>query len=138
VRAIAFGAVVAVASACGDATSVGEPSRFSAEVSGAKNERLVGSATVSDSRDIAVQLRLPNVGPISAMALMANGGANLLSFSRLGTDLPVGTHRLGAAPDFNGGYTVRRDDNSQQVFFADSGSLTITESGARVVGSFKF
>jgi hypothetical protein len=70
--------------------------------------------------------------------LTATGGANALSFSRVGTELPVGTHRLGALPDFNGGYTVRRNDNSQQVFFADSGSLTITESGARVAGSFKF
>ena len=138
VRAIALGVVVAVASACGDATSVGEPSTFSADISGTKNERLAGSATVTDTRDIALQVTLPNVGPVSAVALTANGGANVLSFARLGTGLPVGAHRLGAAPDFNGGYTVRRADNSNQVFFADSGSLTITESGARVVGSFKF
>jgi hypothetical protein len=133
-----LGTVLAVASACGDPTSVGESSTFSADVSGSKNGRLVGSATVTDSREIAVQVTVPNVGPVSAVALTANGGANVLAFARLGTELPVGTHRLGATSDFTGGYMVRRADNSQQVFFADSGSLTITESGARVVGSFKF
>ena len=137
-RAIVLGAAVAVASACSDATSVGEPSTFSADISGSKNGRLAGSATVSDTRDIALQVTLPTVGPLAAVALTANGGANVLSFSRLGTGLPVGTYRLGSAPDFTGGYTVRRANNDQQIFFADSGSLTITESAARVVGSFKF
>ena len=138
VRAVVLCAALVVASGCGDATSVGEPSTFSADISGSKNGRLVGSATVTDSREVAVQVTLPSVGPVSAVALTANGGTNVLSFARLGTEFPVGTHRLGATPDFTGGYTVRRDDNSHQVFFADSGSLTITESGARVVGSFKF
>ena len=135
-RALVIGAVAAVASACGDATGTEDPSVFSAEISGARSGRLAGSATASDTRDIAVQVDVPSVGPVSAISLSANNGANLISFSRPG-DLPIGTHKLGPSPDFSGAYSVRRDDG-HQITFADSGTLTITENGSRVVGSFKF
>ena len=138
VRTLVTGAVVAVASACGDATGAGDPSTFSAEVSGATNGRLVGSATASsDTREIAVQVDIPNVGPVTGIVLSANNGTNSISFVRQG-DLPVGTYKLGSRPEISGSYSVRHENNGHQIAFADSGSLTITESGSRVVGSFTF
>lgn len=93
-------------------------------------------------RESVVQVTLPNVGTFSGIVLAATGGGSTISIIRSGTELPVGTHRIGRAagatpsvPAFTGGYVVRRTDGLQ-LFLADSGSVTIVESGSRVSGSF--
>ena len=144
VRALVGVAVVGVIAGCSDATGTGDPSTFTAEVSGATSERLTGTATASGdwSRETVIQATLPNGGgTITSIALMATGG-NVISFTRQGTELPAGTYRLGvaSAPNvspvtFGSGYVVRRPEGLQ-LFSADSGSLTIAGSGSRVTGTF--
>jgi hypothetical protein len=132
--------------ACGEPTSA-TPSFFSADVSGATTERITGTATASSGddwmRESAVQVTIPNVGTFSGIVLSATGGATTISMIRPGTELPVGTHRIGrvadgsppATPAFSGGYVVR-GANTLQLFTAESGTVTITETGSRVAGSF--
>ena len=136
--------ILGLIAGCGDATGTGAPSTFTADVSGATSGRLTGTATASGdwSREMVIQATLPNgAGTITSIALMATGG-NVISFTRQGTDLSVGTYKLGAASGpsvspvtFSSGYVVRRSEGLQ-LFLADSGSITISESGTRVAGSF--
>jgi hypothetical protein len=140
VRALVGVAVLGVVAGCSDATGTGDPSTFSADVSGARSGRLTGTATAGGdaSREVVVQATLPGVGAVTAIALSANDGANVISFTREGSDLPVGTYSLG--PDvlprvFSGAYVVRRPDG-WQVFLAESGTLTISQTGTRVSGTF--
>lgn len=140
VSVTALGAIVG----CGDSTGTGDPSTFTADVSGASSGRLTGTATASGdwSREMVVQATLPNgAGTITSIALVATSG-NVISFTRQGTTLSPGTYRIGAASapsvspvTFGSGYVVRRAEGLQ-IFPADSGTLTIAESGSRVTGSF--
>ena len=139
--------VSALAMACREPTSVTDTSSFSAEVTGARNERLTGSAMVSSgsawARESVVQVTLPNVGTFSGIVLSGSDLMSTISLIRSGTELPAGTHRIGRIPTttpvttpmFTAGYVIR-DGDRLQIFMADSGSLTITETGQRVTGSF--
>jgi len=140
-------ATAAVLVACGEPTSPGERSSFSADVRGSQNERLTGSATAGAgsawARESVIQVSLPDVGTFSGIVLAADDLRTTISLIRSGTELPAGTHRIGriplasppAAPIFTAGYVVRRADGLQ-LFTADSGSVTITPSGNRLTGSF--
>ena len=91
-------------------------------------------------------MTLPNGTTFSGVALSASTGA-IISFFRSGSDLPVGTYAVGVtggAPaflkggfsgGFSGGYAVRRTVGLQ-LFLADSGNVTIAETGNRVAGTF--
>lgn len=140
---------VALALACGEPAAPSGPSTFTADVSGAINEHLAGSATASSGADwprqSVVQVTLPDGGTFSAVVLTADGGASTISLGRSGTTLPVGTYRVGRggsltpsmpAGAFFAGYTVRRAGNTLQLFIADSGSVTIAQTGPRVTGTF--
>jgi hypothetical protein len=142
---LAAGAIVLLA-ACGEPTAASDAPTFTADVAGAVTQRLTGSAMAGSgaawSGQGVVQVTLPNVGPVSVVVLTAEGGANVISLSRASADLPVGTYTIGrltgpssAANAFSAGYTVRRA-NGLQVFMADSGSVTIAQSGGRVAGAF--
>lgn len=110
---------------------------------GVPDQSIRGSARVSSSatdwsRESVVEVTLPNVGPLSGVVL--SGAASTLSFIREGTEVPLGTHRLprGVTPGsgaFSGGYTVRRS-NALRLFSPDSGTLSITENGDHVGGTF--
>ena len=141
-------AALALCVGCGEPTATGSTSTFSAEISGAVTGRLTGSALASSaapwSREGVVQVTLPNAGTLSVIVLTAAGGATMISLSRAGADLPVGTYRIArvttGAPSlpqdaFSAGYTVRRGD-ALQLFMADSGTVTITRAASRVTGSF--
>ena len=132
--------------ACSDATGVNGASSFTANITGATTARLTGSATASAagdwSRESVVQVTLPNVGPISGIVLSATGGSSSISFLRSGADLTTGTFNLGRpvssplpAGGYSAGYTIRQSDGFK-LFAADSGSVTLSESGNRVDGTF--
>jgi hypothetical protein len=134
--------------ACGEPTAASDPSTFTADISGAVSERLTGSALASSAapwtRQGVLQVTLPNAGTISVIALSADGGAKMISLTRTGTELPVGTFRVSRptaaipsipADAFSVGYSVRRGENLQ-VFMADSGTVTIAQTGSRVTGTF--
>jgi hypothetical protein len=136
------------AAAMGCAAPMGVPddaSSFSAEISGARNERLAGSAAagVSWGREVVVQVTLPQAGTFSSIVLAGSDLRSTISLSRAGSELPVGSHRIGRIPNttpgvtpmLTGSYVIREGENLR-VFNADSGSVTITESGQRVRGSF--
>jgi hypothetical protein len=145
VRPVALGTAI-VLGGCGEPTASGGASTFTAQVRGTTNERLTGSATASFGgdwlRQHALSITLPNGTTFSGVALSASNGTTI-SFFRPGTDLPVGTYAVGTvggAPafpkgGFSGGYVVRRTDGLQ-LFLADSGSLTIAQTGSRVSGTF--
>ena len=132
--------------ACSDPVGPGgNDSSFSAEISGARNERLSGAATASASwaRETVISVTLPGAGTFSTIALAGSDLKTTISFTRAGTELPAGTHRIGRIPNttpsnvpmFTSGYVIR-DGDRLQVFMADSGSVTIAEAGQRVKGSF--
>ena len=139
--------VSALAMACSEPTSVADRSSFSAEVTGARTERLTGSAMASSgsawARESVVQVTLPDVGTFSGIVLAGSDLKSTISLIRNGTELPAGAHRIGRIPNtppgttpmFTAGYIIR-DEDRLQIFMADSGSLTITETGQRVTGSF--
>jgi hypothetical protein len=142
--------LLTVVVACGEPTSVGNTaSSFSADFSGARNERLTGTATASSGgsweHETVVQVTLPNVGTVSGIVLVGSDLKSTISMIRSGTELPVGTYRLGrdlslppgSTPLLTGGYTVHEGDNLRMVL-ADSGTLTIATTGERVTGSFAF
>jgi hypothetical protein len=146
IRSLTAAAAVSVVAACGDATATARPSTFTADVRGATNERITGSAIASFGgdwlRQNALQVTLPNGATFSGVALSASTGA-IISFFRSGTELPVGTYAVGVAGGapaflkggFSGGYAIRRTDGLQ-LFLADSGTVTISGSGNRVSGTF--
>ena len=145
VRALVAVAVLGMVAGCSDSTGVGNPSSFTADVSGTTNARLTGTVAASGdwSRESVIQATLPNgAGTITSIALMATGG-NVISFTRQGTTIGAGTYRIGAASapsvspvTFSSGYLVKRAEGLQ-LFRADSGSLTIMESAAgRLSGTF--
>jgi hypothetical protein len=137
---------VIIAGACGEPTATSGSSAFSAQVLGTSTHRLSGSATASFggdwARENALQVTLPNGATFSGVALVATNGT-VISLFRPGTELPVGTFAMGrvggelAFPKggFSGGYVVRRSDGLQ-LFIADSGHVTITQTGMRVTGLF--
>lgn len=143
-RALVGVVVLGLIVGCSDSTGAGDPSTFTADVSGATSGRLTGTATAGSdwARETVIQATLPNGGgTITSIALVATGG-NVISFTRQGTTISAGTYRLGAASGpgvapvtFGSGYVVRRTEGLQ-LFPADSGSLTISESGSRVSGTF--
>jgi hypothetical protein len=138
--------LAAALAGCGDPTATARPSTFTADVRGATNERLSGSATASFGgdwlRQNALQVTLPNGTTFSGVALSASTGT-IISFFRSGAELPVGTYAVGlvgGVPSFlnggfSGGYVVRRSDGLQ-FFIADSGSVRITQTGRVVSGGF--
>jgi hypothetical protein len=132
--------LVGVLGACGDPTGFGEASTFTANLNGSTTGMLTGTASASTAGDwtheSVVQVTLPNGGTFSGIVLAATSGS-AISFIRSGTALPAGTHRLGRVlgSGFSAGYVVRRSDGLQ-LFMADSGTVTIAESGSRVTGSF--
>ena len=138
-------AFIMIASACSDPVSAGNHSSFSADVSGARNERVTGSATASGAwaRESVISVTLPDAGTFSTIALAGADLATTISFTRAGTELPAGAHRIGRIPTttpsntpmFTAAYIIRSGDRLQ-VYLADSGSVTITETGQRVKGSF--
>ena len=142
IRSLAAAAAVSLLAACGDATATARPSTFTADVRGATNERITGSAIASLGgdwmRQNALQVTLPNGATFSGVALSASTGA-IISFFRSGSDLPVATYAVGVTggdPAFlKGGYAVRRTVGLQ-LFLADSGKVTIAETGSRVSGTF--
>ena len=144
VRALVGVAIVGIIAGCADSTGAGDSSTFTADVTGATSGRLTGTAAASGdwSRESVIQATLPNgVGTITAIALTATSG-NVISFVRQGATISAGTYRLGAASGsnvlpvtFGSGYVVKRTEGLQ-LFSADSGSLTIAESGSRVSGTF--
>jgi hypothetical protein len=139
--------IATVVMACGEPTSVGERSSFTADITGARNERLTGTAMASSggswARESVVQVTFPDIGTFSGIVLAGSDLKSTISLIRSGTELPAGTHRLGrdsrvepgTVPTFTAGYVVREGENLH-IFMADSGSLTIAETGARVTGSF--
>ena len=142
-RCLVVASALAV-TACGDAMGAGTPSTFTANVTGARNERVTGSAAAGADpwvRQFADQVTLSTGNTFSVIALMGEG--KTISFTRPGTDLPAGTHKLGMigvgagipTGGFSAGYAVRLS-NGLQLFMADSGSITVAESGSRVAGSF--
>lgn len=145
-RCLLAGSVLFLAG-CGESTGVGTPATFTADVRGARTERITGLAMAGSDqavREFATEVTLPNVGTISVIALVGSD-SRTISFSREGTELPIGTHRIGLGPStaggsagrFSAGYSVRQP-NGLRLSLADSGSITITESGSRVKGSFVF
>ena len=142
-RWIALG--VLVLAGCGEAMGpVSSESSFTADVRGAVNERLSGTASASDgaSRQFATQFTAPNGTTLSVIALLSSSGTTI-SFTREGTALPLGTSTLGsirvasapAVGRFSAAYVVRKS-NGLQVSLADSGTITITGAGSRVTGTF--
>lgn len=135
----------ALAAACGEPTATPTQSSFTADVRGAVNERITGSAMASTGdwgREAVVQVTLPNFGTFSGIVLAASDNKSTISLIRSGTELPVGTHRIGLVsgasptpPAFTAGYVVQRSDELQ-VFLADSGIVRITGTGSRVTGTF--
>ena len=136
-----------VLAACREPTASSGPSTFTADVSGTTNQRITGSATAGSGgdwlRQNALQVTLPNGTTLSGIALSADNGTTI-SFVREGADLPSGSFKLrqltsagrtNPVGGFYGGYVVRRTDGLQ-LFLADSGSLTIVQSGNRVSGTF--
>ena len=124
-------------------------STFTADIRGTTNERITGVATASSGSDWlrqnALQVTLPNGATFSGIALSADNGT-ALSFFRQGAEIPSGSFKLrqftSAGPTkptggVSGGYVVRRSDGLA-LFVADSGSLTIAQSGNRVSGTFTF
>jgi hypothetical protein len=137
-----FGAGVVV-TACSEPTAVdGSASSFTADLAGSTTGRLTGSATANAGSDWAregvEQVTLPNGSAFSGVVLAATDLATTLSFIRAGTELPMGTHRLGRAVvgGFSAGYVVRRP-GTLKVFLADSGTVTLAENGNRVSGTFR-
>ena len=141
-------AVTSLAAACAEPTSFGgSSSSFAAEIRGARNETLTGSATASGGaswvRESAVSVTLPGAGTFSGIILASSDLKSTISMMRSGSELPAGTHRIGripnttpaAPPMFTGGYVIR-DGDRLQFFVADSGTVTIDETGQRVKGSF--
>jgi hypothetical protein len=137
-------ASVLLVAGCGEPMGIGEPSTFTAEVSGARTERIAGTATAGADpwmRQFADQITLSSGHAFSVIALLGDG--KTISFTRPGTELPAGTHKLGMfgigagipKSGFSAGYSVRVA-NGLQLFMADSGSITITDSGSRLTGSF--
>ena len=136
---------VLVAAGCGDAMGPNPSfSTFSADVRGAMNERITGTASAGDdswTRQFATELNVHGEA-ISVIALIGDGG-QVISFTRPGTNLPLGTHKLGSVGTaagmpkggFASAYVLRKSD-AFQVFFADSGSITLTDVGSRVSGTF--
>jgi hypothetical protein len=132
--------------ACGEPTGTSGSSTFTADVRGSTNERLTGSATASVGGDwlaqSALKVTLPNGATFSGIALATASGTTISLF-RSGTQLPAGTYaigRVGSSPTFpaggySGGYVVRRPDGLQ-IFLADSGAVSIAETGRRVSGTF--
>ncbi|HUQ80968.1 MAG TPA: hypothetical protein VM076_07525, partial [Gemmatimonadaceae bacterium] len=122
-------------------TSAGGASTFTADITGAATGRLTGTASAgagSDwSRESVVQVTLPNAGQVSGIVLATAGNANAISFLRSGADVALGTFQLGRAQSggYSAGYVVRRSDGLQ-LFSADSGTLSMTESAGRVTGTF--
>lgn len=146
-RSIVVAAASSALAACGEPTASSGASTFTADVRGTPNERITGSATASFGgdwlRQNALQVTLPNGTTFSGIALSADNGTTI-SFFRQGTDIPSGTFTLrqlnstgptSPTGGFSGGYVVRRTDGLQ-LFLADSGSLSITQTGSRVVGTF--
>lgn len=129
---------------CGEPVGVESASTFIADVTGAMTERITGTAAAGAdpwARQFADQVTLSSGRTFSVIALLGDG--RTISFTRPGTDLPAGTHRVGALGvaagmpkvGFAGGYGVHRTDGIQ-LFLADSGSITIAEAGGRVTGRF--
>jgi hypothetical protein len=146
VRATLVALLAGVAMGCEAPMGVpDDASSFSAEICGARNERLSGSAAASGSwaREVVVQVTLPQAGTFSSIVLAGSDLRSTISLSRAGSELPVGSHRIGripnttpgATPMLTGSYVIREGENLR-VFSADSGSVTITESDRRVRGSF--
>lgn len=145
-RILAVAGAMALFIACGEPTATAGSSTFTADVRGATNERLSGTASVSVGEDwiaqSALQLMLPNGASFSGIALATASGTTISIF-RSGTDLSTGTYAIGRAGGsgplpvgrFSGGYVVRRSDGLQ-LFLADSGTVSITETGRRVSGRF--
>lgn len=137
-----FGAA-AIMTACSEPTAVdNSPSSFSANLTGSTTGRLTGSATATAGGNWAhegiVQVTLPNGNAVSGVVLATTDLATTISFIKPGTELPMGTHRLGRAVTggFSAGYVVRRS-STLTVFMADSGTVTFAENGNRVSGTFK-
>jgi len=140
---LAGGVLVAVG--CGDAMSpVPGGSTFSADVRGAVNERISGSASAGDdawARQFAIEANV--AGETLSSIVLLGGGGQTISFTRRGAGFPLGAHGLGALgtrpgmprAEFSSAFVVRKA-NGLQVFLADSGSVTITEAGSRVSGTF--
>jgi hypothetical protein len=143
-RSLVVAGAAAVFMACGEPTAAPGSSTFTADVRGSTNVRLTGSATAGDDwlAQSALQVALPNGANFSGIALATASGTTISLF-RSGTELPTGTFAIGRvggsspfpAGGYSGGYVVRRSDGLQ-LFLADSGTLTITESGRRVAGTF--
>ena len=137
--------LTALVAACGEPTATPTQSSFTADVRGAVNERITGSAIASTGdwgREAVVQVTLPNIGTFSGIVLAASDNKSTISLIRSGTELPVGTHRIGLVscasptpPAFTAGYVIQRSDELQ-VFIADSGTVSITGTGSRVTGTF--
>ena len=137
---------VGLSTACGDPIGAGGSSSFAADIRGARNERITGSATANSGgweRESAVEVTFSGVGTFSGIVLSDANQMNTISIMRAGTKLPDGTHRVYGmpvptgvpTPVFTGGYVVRRTDGLQ-VFLADSGTVSLATSGNRVSGTF--
>ena len=143
-RCLLAGAVL-VAVGCGDPVNPGvEVSTFTADVRGAMNARITGTASVGDdawTRQFATQVNISGE-TLSSIVLMGDR-SETISFTRRGAGFPLGTHRLGALgtlagmpkAEFSSAY-VLRTANTLKVFLADSGSVTLTEADSRVSGAF--
>src|SRR5688572_6339209 len=124
-RCLLAGGVV-VASGCGDAMSPDSRfSTFNADVRGTVNERITGTASAGAdawTRQFATAVTVSGE-TISVIALMGDRGQTI-SFSRTGTDFPLGTHKLGflgrgpgmPKGGFASGYALRKT-NGIQLFF---------------------
>lgn len=143
-RCLIAGSVLYLAGCSEPTAAAGGPSTFTADVTGAITDRITGTATAGADpwvRQFADQVTLSSGHTFSVIALLGDG--KTISFTRPGTELPAGTHVVGAIGvaagmpkgGFAGGYAVRRADGIQ-LFLADSGSLTIAEDGGRVTGTF--
>ena len=134
-----------VVGACSEPTGVDSGSTFTADVTGAMNRRLTGTATASVggdwSRQSVVQVTVPNGTFVSGVVLAAESGANTISIMRDGSSLLHGDFKLGrgltaaTTGGYTAGYVIRRASDLQ-VFRADSGSVTMGASGGRVSGTF--
>lgn len=143
-----LGVSVLFLAGCGEPVGLGlDGSSFSADVRGSTTERITGTASASADpllRDFATQVTLPDAGTFSVIALSGTD-SRMISFSRRGSEFPVGNHRIGVRlpgggidlSAFSGGYAVRMP-NALRISLADSGSITITEAGSQVRGSFVF
>jgi hypothetical protein len=133
--------------ACGGPTGLDSvESSFDADIRGSRSERVTGTATASidPALEFATQINGPDGSTFSVIALVGRD-SKTISFSRSGTELPVGTHKIGnvtvAGSMTRGAFSaayVTPQSNGRRLSLADSGSITITESGNQVRGTFVF